>query len=158
MNYSYLSRYDIGIMSRLRMDDRGFKSRRKQEIYIYLFPKRFSPAQGPTPPPIKWIQGSLSPEVMRLGCKADHSPPSSVQVKYECTSTSTPPRPPMSLWHVQEQFFLLAASHTHILFVCFPPPLSHSRFPQPETERNNSGRPHAYSVICSGNSETSVCC
>jgi hypothetical protein len=37
----------------------------------------------PTKPPIQWVAGALSPEVKRPGREADHSPPSSAQVK-EC--------------------------------------------------------------------------
>jgi hypothetical protein len=37
----------------------------------------------PTQPSIQWVPGALSMEVKRLGCEADHSPPSSSEVK-EC--------------------------------------------------------------------------
>jgi hypothetical protein len=36
------------------------------------------PALGPTQPPTQWVPGVLSP-----GCDADHSPPSSAEVKNE---------------------------------------------------------------------------
>jgi hypothetical protein len=36
---------------------------------------------GPTQPPIQWIQGALSLGVKRPGREADHSPPSSAEVK-----------------------------------------------------------------------------
>jgi hypothetical protein len=41
------------------------------------------PALGPTQPPIQWVQGALSLGVKLLGREADHSPPSSAEVK-EC--------------------------------------------------------------------------
>jgi hypothetical protein len=40
--------------------------------------------QGPTQPPVQWVPGVLSPGVKaRPGCDADHSPPSSAEVKNE---------------------------------------------------------------------------
>jgi hypothetical protein len=36
---------------------------------------------GPTQPPIQCEPGALSPEIKRLGREADHSPPSSAEVK-----------------------------------------------------------------------------
>jgi hypothetical protein len=36
---------------------------------------------GPTQPPIQWVPGTLSLGVKRSGRKADHSPPSSAEVK-----------------------------------------------------------------------------
>jgi hypothetical protein len=38
---------------------------------------------GPNQPPIQWVPGALSLEVKRPGREADHSPPSSAEVK-EC--------------------------------------------------------------------------
>jgi hypothetical protein len=38
---------------------------------------------GPTQPPIQWVTGTLSLGVKRPGREADHSPPSSAEVK-EC--------------------------------------------------------------------------
>jgi hypothetical protein len=38
---------------------------------------------GPTQPPIQWVWGALSLGVKRPGREADHSPPSSAEVK-EC--------------------------------------------------------------------------
>jgi hypothetical protein len=39
------------------------------------------PVLGPTQPPIQWVPGVLSLEVKRPGREADHSPPSSAEVK-----------------------------------------------------------------------------
>jgi hypothetical protein len=36
---------------------------------------------GPTQPPIQWVPGALSLEVKQPWCEADHSPPSSAEVK-----------------------------------------------------------------------------
>jgi hypothetical protein len=39
------------------------------------------PALGPTQPPIQWVAGALSMRVQRSEREADHSPPSSAEVK-----------------------------------------------------------------------------
>jgi hypothetical protein len=46
---------------------------------------------GPTLPPIQWVPGDLSPGVNRPGREADHSPPTSAEVKNKWIYTSTPP-------------------------------------------------------------------
>jgi hypothetical protein len=71
----------------------GFESR--QGLGIFLFAAALRPLLGPTQPPIQWVPGALSLGVKRLGCEADHSPPSSAEVK-ECVelyvhSPITPP-------------------------------------------------------------------
>jgi hypothetical protein len=62
----------------------GFHSRQEQEIF--LSPTGSGPALGHIQPPIKWVSGILSQGVMRLGREADHSPPSSAEVK-NCGAT-----------------------------------------------------------------------
>jgi hypothetical protein len=57
----------------------GFDSRR--ELRIFLFTTAFRMAVGPTHPPIQWISEALSLGVKLLGREADHSPPSSAEVK-----------------------------------------------------------------------------
>jgi hypothetical protein len=52
---------------------------------------------GPTQPPIQWVPGALSPGVKRQGSVADHSPPSSAEVK---NGGAIPPLPHMSSWHI----------------------------------------------------------
>jgi hypothetical protein len=47
------------------------------------------PALGSTRPPIKWVPG-LFPGVKRQGREADHSPPTSAEVKKMWIYTSTP--------------------------------------------------------------------
>jgi hypothetical protein len=71
------------------LDDRGFDSR--QGLGIFLFTTASRPVLGPTQPPIQWTPGALSVGVKRPGREADHSPPSSVEVKNEWSYTSTPP-------------------------------------------------------------------
>jgi hypothetical protein len=48
---------------------------------IFLFFTMSRPALRPTHPPIQWVPGALSPGAKRPGRKADHSPPSSAEVK-----------------------------------------------------------------------------
>jgi hypothetical protein len=57
----------------------GFDSRRG--LGIFLSTTAFRPALGPTHPPIQWVPGALSLRVKRPGREADHSPPSSAEVK-----------------------------------------------------------------------------
>jgi hypothetical protein len=38
-------------------------------------------AVGPTKPPIQWVPGTLSPDLMRPRHEADHSPPTSAEAK-----------------------------------------------------------------------------
>jgi hypothetical protein len=49
------------------------------EIFLFTTPSR--KALGPTQPPIQWVPGALSLVVKRPGSEADHSPPSSAEVK-----------------------------------------------------------------------------
>jgi hypothetical protein len=53
----------------------------RQELEIFLFTTASRTALGPTQTPIKSVPGDLSLGVKRLGCEADHSPPSNVEVK-----------------------------------------------------------------------------
>jgi hypothetical protein len=62
-----------------RLDDSGFES--QQELGIFLFTTASRPALGPTQSPIKWVTGALSLGVKRPVREADHSPPSSGEVK-----------------------------------------------------------------------------
>jgi hypothetical protein len=53
-------------------------------VGFFLFATASGPALGPTQPPIKWVPWALL-GVKRPGCEADHSPPSSAEVK-ECVA------------------------------------------------------------------------
>jgi hypothetical protein len=59
----------------------GFDSRRGPGIFLFTTASRT--ALRPTQPPIQWVQGALSLGIKRPGHEADHSPPSSAEVK-EC--------------------------------------------------------------------------
>jgi hypothetical protein len=48
---------------------------------IFLFTTASKTALGPTQSPIQWLPGALSLGVKRVGCEADHSLPSSAEVK-----------------------------------------------------------------------------
>jgi hypothetical protein len=57
----------------------GFDSWRG--LGIFLFTTASRTALGPTQPPTKYVLGALSLRVKRPGREADHSPPSSAEVK-----------------------------------------------------------------------------
>jgi hypothetical protein len=50
-----------------------------------------NPALGSTKPPTQWVPGDLSQGVKRQGREADHSTPTSAEVKNTRIYTSTPP-------------------------------------------------------------------
>jgi hypothetical protein len=80
--YMYMSRdSSVGIALSYWLDDRvlGFDSR--WGLGIFLFTTLSRAALGSTQPPIQWVPGALSLEVKRPGREADHSPPSSAEVK-----------------------------------------------------------------------------
>jgi hypothetical protein len=62
----------------------------RRELGIFLFTAASRPALGPTQPPIKWVSQTLPLGVKRLGREADHSPPTSAEVKNAWSYTSTP--------------------------------------------------------------------
>jgi hypothetical protein len=75
-------------------DGRPSISRKGQEIILFSTASR--PALGPTKPSIQRLPGVLSPRVKRQGSEADHSPPSSAEVK---NGGAMPPLPHKSSWH-----------------------------------------------------------
>jgi hypothetical protein len=59
-------------------------------IKTFLFTAPVSrTALGPTQPRIQWVPRALSLGVKWLGRGAEHLPPSSAEVKYTCSHTST---------------------------------------------------------------------
>jgi hypothetical protein len=52
---------------------------------MFLFTTLSRTVMGPNQPPIQCVPGSLSLEVKQPGREADHSPPSSAEVKNVCT-------------------------------------------------------------------------
>jgi hypothetical protein len=67
----------------------GFDSRRG--LGIFLFNAASRRALGPTQPPIQWVPGAPSLGVKRPDREADHSFPSSAEVKECVEHISTPP-------------------------------------------------------------------
>jgi hypothetical protein len=68
-------------------------SRKWQKTVLYGTASR--QALGPTQFPAQWVPEVPSQGVKRLGHEADHSPPTSVEVK---NSGDIPPFPNMSSW------------------------------------------------------------
>jgi hypothetical protein len=73
----------VGIALGYGLDDRGSRVRFPRGLEIFLFTTTSRTALGPTQPPIQWVPGALSLGVKQPGREADHSPPSSTEVK-EC--------------------------------------------------------------------------
>jgi hypothetical protein len=74
----------VGIAFGYGLDDRGSRVRFPAGLEIFVFITASSrTALGPTQPSIQWVAGALSLGVKRPGREADHSPPSSADVK-EC--------------------------------------------------------------------------
>jgi hypothetical protein len=65
----------------------GVDSRRGPGVFLFTTASRM--ALEPTQPPIKWVLGTLSLGVKRPEREADHSPPSSFEVRNELSYTST---------------------------------------------------------------------
>jgi hypothetical protein len=65
----------------------GFDSQWGLGIFLFIIASRT--ALGPIQTPIQWVPGALSLGEKRLGCEADHSPPSSAEVKNAWSYTST---------------------------------------------------------------------
>jgi hypothetical protein len=59
----------------------NFLTDSRRGLGIFFFTTAFRTALGPTQPPIQCVSGALSLRVKRLGREADHSPPSSAEVK-----------------------------------------------------------------------------
>jgi hypothetical protein len=70
------------------LHDRGFESR--QGLRIFLFTTASRTALGSTQPLVQWVPGALSLGVKRPGREADHSTPSSAEVRNAFNYTSTP--------------------------------------------------------------------
>jgi hypothetical protein len=76
------------------LDNRGSIHARGTDFFsspLHLFTTSSRTALRPTQPPIQWVPGALSLRVKRPGCEAEHSPPSSAEVKNAWSYTSIPP-------------------------------------------------------------------
>jgi hypothetical protein len=79
----------VGIATRYELDDPGTAFRVSVGPKIVDSP--YHPDRLRGSPPIQWVPGALSPEVKRQGREADHSPPTSAEVKKTRIYTSTSP-------------------------------------------------------------------
>jgi hypothetical protein len=93
----------------------GFDSR--QGLGIFLFSTASRTVLVPNQPPIQWVPGVLSLEVKRPGREADHSPPSSAEVK-KCVELylHSPNTPPWRGAHLKlrDNFYLTGNTPTHV--------------------------------------------
>jgi hypothetical protein len=76
----------VGIATGYGLDDQGGGSSSPGRVKNFHFSIASRPALGSTQPPLKWVPG-----VKREGREADHSPPTSAEVKKMWIYTSTPP-------------------------------------------------------------------
>jgi hypothetical protein len=79
----------VGIAIGYGLDDSGVG------VLVLVGSRIFSalsrPALRSTQPPIQWIPGAVSQEAKQLGREADHSPPTSSELKKMWIYTSTSP-------------------------------------------------------------------
>jgi hypothetical protein len=73
----------VGIALGYGLDDRGSRIQFSAGAGTFSLQYRVQNGSGPTQPPIQWVPGAVSVGVKRPGREADHSPPSSADVK-EC--------------------------------------------------------------------------
>jgi hypothetical protein len=77
----------VGIVTKLGAGRSGSDSRQSLGIFLFATASRLD--LWPTQPPTQWVAGALSPGVKQTGCEADHSPPSSSEVKNAWSYTAT---------------------------------------------------------------------
>jgi hypothetical protein len=77
----------VGIETGFGLDDQGVGVR--VPVRSRIFSTLSRAALRSTQPPIEWVPGALSPGVKRLEREADHSPPTSAEVKKMWIYTST---------------------------------------------------------------------
>jgi hypothetical protein len=80
----------VSIATGYGLDDQMNGVRFPVGLGVFLFDTMFRPALGPTQPPVRWVPGVLSLEVKRPEREADHSAPSSAEVKNAWSYTSIP--------------------------------------------------------------------
>jgi hypothetical protein len=81
---------------------------------IFLFTTESRPALGTTQPPIQWVLGALW--LRRQRREADHSPPSSVEVKNAWSYIPIPKYASMALCSVKESTRTTLPLHLPLLF------------------------------------------
>jgi hypothetical protein len=73
----------VGTALGYELDDRGSRARFPAGAGNFSLHYRVQNGSGAIQPPMQWVLGAISLGVKRLGREADHSPPSSAEVK-EC--------------------------------------------------------------------------
>jgi hypothetical protein len=73
--------YRVGIALGYGLDDRGSMVRFPAGDGNFFSTTASRTAMGPTQPPVQWVRGGLYLGIKRPGREADHSPPSSAEVK-----------------------------------------------------------------------------
>jgi hypothetical protein len=81
----------VGIANGYGLDGRWVGVRFAVGASFFLLSTSSRPVLGPTQPPIRLVPGTLSPGAKRQGCEADHSSPTTAEVKNTWINTSTPP-------------------------------------------------------------------
>jgi hypothetical protein len=81
----------VGIALGYELDDRGSRVPFAVGAGNFSLNHRVQNGLGPTQPLIQWVPGAISLGVKRPGREADHSPPSSAEIKHAWSYTSTPP-------------------------------------------------------------------
>jgi hypothetical protein len=81
----------VGIVTGYWLDGQGVGVLSPCGVKNFHFSMSSRPAVGSTQLTIQWVPGALSPGVKRLGREADHSPPTSAELKKMWVYTSTPP-------------------------------------------------------------------
>jgi hypothetical protein len=80
----------VGVTLAYGLDDRGSRVRFSAGAGNFSLHHRVQNVSGATQHPLQWVQGALSLGIKRPERKADHSPPSSAEVKNAWSYTSTP--------------------------------------------------------------------
>jgi hypothetical protein len=81
----------VGIATTYELNDRGVGVPSPGRVKNFLVSTSFRPTLGPTQPHIEWVPGTFTLGVKRPGREADHSPPTSVEVKKTWVYISTSP-------------------------------------------------------------------
>jgi hypothetical protein len=92
--YMYATRsrdISVGIATGYGLNGQGGGRSSPGRVKSFYFSISSRPALGSTQPPIKIGTGGSFPGVKRQGREADHSPPTSAEVKKMYIYTSTPP-------------------------------------------------------------------
>jgi hypothetical protein len=81
----------VGIVTGYELDGRGVGVSDPVRAIFFPTPRHPDRFWGPPSLLIQWVTGALSSGVKLPGREADHSPPTSVEVKNTWIYTSTPP-------------------------------------------------------------------